>query len=393
MSVEWLQPSVWWGLGLVAIPIVVHLLARHRSRRVRFPSLRFMPVTQMAALRRRVITDWPLLLIRALVLVAAVAAVAGPVFVSDARRETWDQRVARAVVVTSSDDDAIRAIAADEADTSFTSAEFAAPFAADALRDAREWLRTQPPGSREIVVVGDLREGALTAHDLGGIPQHVGLRFLPVTGSATEQTVQWRAVGDTPQEAAAVYTVHVTPEMTRTKARYVAERERLVPGVELLTPPDDQEFADALLRAVLREGVVIGEGADRRIRLAFQGAVPAIAAGEPPSKPWMREVLERVADVRGGEADGVLLLTTTLPVTDARAPRLVADVLHAAYADARHYTEPRRISAATLAAWSRPPGGSPPDVLPADEGDRRWFWGAVLLLLAVEHLVRRRRVA
>ena len=46
----WLQPLAWLGLIGVMLPLVIHLLARQRSRRVPFPSLRFLRVTQMTAL-------------------------------------------------------------------------------------------------------------------------------------------------------------------------------------------------------------------------------------------------------------------------------------------------------------------------------------------------------
>ena len=63
----WLQPLAWWGLAAVAVPALVHLLTRQRAARTRFPSLRFLTVSRTTALRRRVISDWPLLLVRALI--------------------------------------------------------------------------------------------------------------------------------------------------------------------------------------------------------------------------------------------------------------------------------------------------------------------------------------
>ena len=104
----------------------------------------------------------------------------------------------------------------------------------------------------------------------------------------------------------------------------------------------------------------------------------------------MRSTLEQAPDVSGGELDGVLVVRPHVAVRDTRAPGIVADVLRAAFAESRVPLESRRISADTLAAWSRPHGPSPADVRPADEGDRRWFWGAALLLLACEQVMRRR---
>ncbi len=64
-----------------------------------FPSLRFLRSTRLVALKRRRISDWPLLTIRLLIVTMAVAALAGPVFVSDARWRSWSTRTARAVVI------------------------------------------------------------------------------------------------------------------------------------------------------------------------------------------------------------------------------------------------------------------------------------------------------
>ena len=44
-----------------------------------------------------------------------------------------------------------------------------------------------------------------------------------------------------------------------------------------------------------------------------------------------------------------------------------------------------------LSSWSRTPGPPAINAPLADEGDRRWLWGTVLVLLAVEAWLRRRR--
>ncbi len=42
MSVIWLAPAVLLGLGLIALPVAIHLLVRQQSRRIDYPSLRFL---------------------------------------------------------------------------------------------------------------------------------------------------------------------------------------------------------------------------------------------------------------------------------------------------------------------------------------------------------------
>jgi hypothetical protein len=396
MSVQWLQPLAWWGLGVLALPILIHLLARHRSRRLRFPSLKFLPVEQVAALRRRVIADWPLLAVRLVILTAAVAALAAPVVVSDARRDAWNRRVARAIVVTSPQTEEMTALVAEAAGASYASAVFAPVTVADGLREAKRWLDEQPPAAREIVVVGDLREGALTAHDVAGLPPYVGVRFLPVMHAAEGSVIrEWLTIADGPDGAPTTYAARVSADVSRTHVRYEPQRELARGDIRVAAAPADQPHADAVLRAVLREGLVLGPDTGRAVTIAFEGAdLPGLDRLEAATHSWMLKALEQTPHVRGGELEGVLVVRPQVPVTDARAPQLVADVLRLAFADSTLELEPRPVPAAALAAWSRPHGASPDGVLPADEGDRRWAWGVALLMLALEHAIRRgRRVA
>ena len=391
MSVYWLQPLAWWGLALLSLPILIHLLARHRSQRLRFPSLKFLPVEQMAALRRRVVTNWPLLVVRLLILAAAVAAFAAPVFVSDGRRQAWDQRVARAIVVVSQPTDEIRSIAAEEARNSYASAEFSAGTVPDAVREARRWLGAQAPAAREIVMVGDLLEGALAAQDLAAIPPQVGLRFLPVVDRARPRAVEWRTVADSPEGTLGARSVVVTPDPSQTEVRYETVSDEVPTSIRVVAAAADQGYANAVLRAVWRDGIVLGSNAGRAMTIVFEGAaLPGMDQLDTPSEPWMRAVLEQLPDVRGGALNGILVVKPKASVRDARAPQLVAEVLRAAFAESRVPLESRRVSVDTLAAWSRPHGPSPADRQPADEGDRRWFWTAALLMLALEHVLRRR---
>ena len=53
----WLNAFAWFALAAVAVPIAVHLLAHQRGERLPFPTLRFIPATRLAAIRRRAIED------------------------------------------------------------------------------------------------------------------------------------------------------------------------------------------------------------------------------------------------------------------------------------------------------------------------------------------------
>jgi hypothetical protein len=392
VSVLWLQPIAWFGLTLLAVPILIHLLARHRSRRVPFPSLKFIPASQLAAAHRRLIADWPLLVVRLTIAAAATAALAAPVIVSDARRASWDGRVARAVVL-SDGDDAVEAAASEETRNVFAGATFSGLPVADAIGEATEWLRRQRPAARELVIAGVLRENALTTRDLEVVPPHIGIRFLPAGDNAQEVSFATEAVADS-GDGLAGFQLRTTAAESRTEVAY---REKAAPAplprIRVIASTDQQARADAMLRAVLRQGVSLTATSDRAIAVVFEGGDAAAQGARdlsPPSQPWMRDALARVPEARGGEHDGELIARVAIPATDPRAVSIVSRLVRASYADSFEDFEPRRMSPATLTAWSRPPGGSPPDVRPADEGDRRWFWGAALLLLGVEQWLRRR---
>jgi hypothetical protein len=406
VGVTWLVPAAWVGVALLAIPILIHFLARQQSRRVPFPSLRFLPATQLAALRRRVVSNWPLLLVRVLIVVAAVAAAAGPVVVSNARRQAWDQRIARAIVVVGRTEQLETTIAEAEQD-GFRSERFADMRLPDALRAAADWLDAQPPAAREVVIVGDLREGQIEAVDLHAIPPHVAVRFLPHVGDDNGTSIELQGVGELTGEDVERFRVSVRPGVDGTRAEYQRDANVQLPLLQIVAAANDQSLADALLRAVWRAGVAVESTRQREssgprrhdIVIAFDGAaVPVTHAVDPdggdaltePGSEWAREILSHLPATRGEVADTRLVIQVPMSVRDERAAGIVARIVNLAYEHDYSDREPRRISAATLAAWSRPASGSPPDVLPADEGDRRWFWAAALMLLGAEHALRRR---
>jgi hypothetical protein len=182
--------------------------------------------------------------------------------------------------------------------------------------------------------------------------------------------------------------VRLTADERETRTQYVVEAATVAPRVRFVADNLNQDHADALLHAVLNDGILVGHP-ERRVTLAFRGAPSALLnAVRTPATPWVRNVLATSPHVRGGEAEGGLIGLVDLQVTDARAPDVAAQLVRSVFAPSLDSIEPRRISPATLARWSRAPGRSPADVPPADEGDRRWLWGGVLLLLAIEQVSR-----
>ena len=79
-----LVPAFLAGLAALLVPLLLHLRHRDKDAPQRFPSLMFLERLPIRTAERRRITDWPLLLLRALALVLLVLAFARP-FVSVGR--------------------------------------------------------------------------------------------------------------------------------------------------------------------------------------------------------------------------------------------------------------------------------------------------------------------
>lgn len=399
MRVFWLQPWAWLGLGALTIPLLVHLLVRQRSRRVLFPSLRFLRTSRLSALRHWKIADWLLLLVRMMILAMAVAALAAPVFVSDEREQSWAGRVARAVVVVTpspgvGDEREIARWANEEGQTAFVARELRGPLtsAADNIRDAAIWLERQPPAAREVVIIGDFRTGTFVEADLELLPSYVGIRFLPVASADPAREIRLRAIGAR-EGATAVTELRTMLHDATTEVAYGPNGDARFAAIEVRAAPANQQRVEAALRAVMKEGVVLPRH-DRRATIEFVGA-PSVASRaivRPPRHAWMRTALARLDPVSGGEHDGILLVEAGIPGDHPDALHLIARVVKRVLADDRRDLEPRRIPAPTLAAWSRPMGGVPPNLKPGNEGDGRLMWLAALALLGLESWMRRSRV-
>ena len=87
MGLGLLVPAFLVGLAALAVPIILHLRHRDKDRPQKFPSLMFLELLPIRTSERRRITDWPLLLLRALALALLVLAFARPVFSRSAAAE------------------------------------------------------------------------------------------------------------------------------------------------------------------------------------------------------------------------------------------------------------------------------------------------------------------
>jgi hypothetical protein len=427
--VVWLKPAVLFLLVTAAAPILIHLLVQRRAEPFAFPTLRFLRPTRLASMRRRVLDDLPLLVVRCAILGAAVAALAGPLIVTSGRRDAWNRRVVRAVV-SDAEAGAARGLAAGV----FRAQEFSGPSLRDGVRRAIAWLEEAPPGRRELVVVSRFPVGALAAVDLAAVPRDVAIRLerngtLPLSRSLSFGRVLSSSGtidrGLTLDGASTIVSEHQTGEPSSD-----------VWPVEVVAASDAKTIVDAAIDAV-RAGRVWAAPPDRRARLiVLDGtAIGVPADAVPVSVPWMADAIARIAgdaDVQmaarrvvrpqterepaGGRlrsgpwlpvaraSDGTpivaaaasagrLAVVTSVTPSNVAMPILLRAVVNAlAEVPDVQPAEVAAIPDADLRAWSR--GAVAPPATPlrnVDADDRRWLWGTALLLLALEAWMRRAR--
>jgi hypothetical protein len=359
MSMFWTAPAAFVGLALVVLPIAIHLLARQQIRTLPYPSLRFLGQTQLAAFRRRSIEDAALLLCRVAIVAIAALALAGPVLQTAAKEAANSGRVSRAIV-PARDGGVTRDAVEGAADGAFASTIIVRGTMADALAEAERWLDQQPASAREVVILGALRRGDLNDADLSAINRDIGIRFLPATvESPTTFTVPILTRRDNAlvaidrQVRAEADATHVTDGRAGAVAPDL---------VRIIASARDSALAQAALRAALDAGIPWANF-NQRIAIAWEGAD---ASSLPPNTHLIR---------------------MDVPVPPSAAAAAVREVLLTA--SRPRMREPIQISADQLSAWTRPPGPPSPDAPITDEGDRRWLWGAALVLLFIESRLRR----
>lgn len=114
---NWLfaNPALWAGMLAVGVPLVVHLLSRHRARQHPFPTIRFLQRSVAHKTRIHNLRHWILLLLRTLAVAALAFAFLRPLLVHSARAEERDGQIARLLLLDVSASMAAR----DDAGTAF----------------------------------------------------------------------------------------------------------------------------------------------------------------------------------------------------------------------------------------------------------------------------------
>jgi hypothetical protein len=431
----WLHPLAWLGALAVGAPLLIHLLVHRRAQILLFPTLRFLEPTRRASIRRHRLDDVSLLLVRGAVLTVATAAFAGPVLITSARRAAWDTRVVRAVVTESSSEVPVRA----ESESAFRATVIDTADLKSGIRRGVAWLDDAPPARRELVVVSAFPLSSISSADIRSVPEGVGIRFVRVGDLPARRTLGGLAtlgpaITGEPHSRPALpavasrHDVSVVLDGPRTSVSDAAAGTARIP-IEIDVPQLLGETASAALDAVLSQRVP-APAPGRRARLVVQSSPGWGGSAQSINEPWMADAVAAIArdkEFQGAASrvekgigdrrfalapwlrlananDGhplaaaaagpdVLLVATAAPVADLSMALLVR-ALFSALAPAPPETLPEvvAISDAQLTSWQRP-------AAPISEGrfrtverdDRRWLWAAVLVLLAVETLLRRTR--
>ncbi len=420
----WLAPWAWAGALVVAGPILIHLLGRGNAPRVRFPSLRFLDGSPLLPTRWSRLRDPLLLAVRCAILLAAVAALARPVFTptSGAPRD----RLVRVIIIDTSASIVTDARAAAERQAEQLVEETATrrilrtAHPASALAAARAWLDAQS-GTRELVIVSDFQRGAVDPKALAGWPTTTGIRLV--------------RVGDTPHPLAAsaagtlggrtlVVRASTTPEAT--SATWIAGAPSPTATVEFLPSsvedPIAASAADAVAApagATTEHGIVLvapagrpsGEGTLRAPRTAWMldamarlradplldanaSAVIAGAALDSTLPAVHRDATGRVDAVAAERTDTaaprLLILLRDAPTLNDRAAWIAAARRAVGATPDWNESETERLTDAELAAAQRAATPERDPSPPPDRSDGRWLWLAALLLLGAEWWLRRR---
>lgn len=217
---NFLVPAFLAGLAALAVPLLLHLRHRNRDKPQPFPSLMFLEQLTIRTEQRQRVSDWPLLLLRLLVLALLVFAFSRPLFRSraaaagDSRSRavvvlvdrslsmgyegTWPRALdsARAVIGRLGGNDRVAVVAYDDqAETRqrLTTDKAAAVGAltgltprargtrlAPALRVARQLLLDAPFAAAEIIVISDLQRAGAVGVAGVELPSGVAVRGVPV---------------------------------------------------------------------------------------------------------------------------------------------------------------------------------------------------------------------
>ncbi len=226
----WGNAGALTGLLVVALPVIIHVLGRDPATRRRFPSLRFIEASRLLPTRWSRVHDPVLLTIRCALLTLAVAALARPSRNRAPVAPATEERLARVVLL----DTAAMAYSAHAADARAMAQAFMdsasrsiVVLSADPVEDLRgagSWLE-RDDGRHELVIMSDFAESRYPMALSALVAPTVGLRFVRLP------------VGDTIARVR-----RATPPAPGARAT--------APPLSVVSSNDEADFARAVTRAV-----------------------------------------------------------------------------------------------------------------------------------------------
>lgn len=390
-------PLALLGLLAVAVPVIIHLLGRHQSRVIRFPTLRFIPLSRLEPTRRKRISDWPLLLVRMAIVALGAVALSQPYFACANRSGNAAPATPSRVIVIDTSASMRRPVATGSTMTAIDSARrYVSSLGADAVETTIEtadlaqsiagataWLAARA-GARELLLVSDFQNSSLDAAAMSRVPQQVGVTtvVVPAVGpidtpgprerpaaEATEAdspgaTIAWSAIGERLPVSG--------PSRISIAYRDVIASDDVIREPQPLDVPWMRAIVSGLQRdRVLREAARREKGG----RFSWQYPIARNDAGQDVVIAERRDSRLRIGLL--GDPGGLTSVALNRAVIRLMNPPMAAAEL-----------DTTRIPGAVLAAWNRK--ATPVAGPAANLSDGRWFWLAALLLIGVEAWMRSR---
>jgi hypothetical protein len=445
----WRNPLLWAALPLLGIPILIHLLGLPRPRVLKFPTLRFLGDRSLTRTRRTRLSELLLLAVRLLILLAVIAALAQPIFLSDGRRDQVERALARAIIVDTSASmqrpatsglsgtQAARDEAGRLSQPGVSTIVLESAHPARLIEGASAWLQTRP-GRRELILISDFQTGSLDKEDVAAVSPEVGLTFRRI-GIAADSGPATRNI----RVGGSMVEISIAPGVSSTGVRWTRREATDSHAGEpvLLTASPGLDDARAAGRAALALGVPARLSTEHNLAIVYPD-YPArdslLRVASSLTRPWMGEVaafLARdsllLASVGQAESRGEIRDDSGIVAPSAvliRSPRGAAAISAAAIqiGGREHLAvvaaaPPASImSAAVFSALIRANGIEPPyseadpsllpdsvltslsreaapvrgvdaaRTLPKSASDSRWLWLCALGLLGAESLLRRK---
>ncbi len=289
---------------------------------------------------------------------------------------------------------------------------------------AAAWLASAPPARREIVVVSGFQRGAIDDTVIREIPAGIGIRLVQVGGAVESAVVPGVELYGVDRIARRAQSIELTTDTTAVSISEVPGPSQGVRIINPAAPATARPDVDALLKSIAIAGTPAGspqqpiaiqldDGGNAgtlapiragwmlqtALRLREDVALARLMANSPARDlatpgPWT--ILVRNGGgkptIRAASLGDELLIDVAAPPASFVAASAVRAVLAARAGDVEQpHQEIALMSEAQLSAWNRAPAAVDRDVWRnATSNDARWFWGAALVLLAVEQWLRSR---